>query len=349
MKYIKTYQSYKESSINEEFIGSAIKGALSGLFKVFAAPFKDLANDIKKSFKDDDPNSIKGIILTNLDQAIDGIQKNLRNKNLQEGDITDIMNKLIDSLRELSKGIGKDFSSAIGDKTKSGAASKIARAILLGSKEAGWNGIVGGEGPQAGLLSNPNYKYSKAKYELALAKASEGKTGDGSLKAKIDTAYRFFDELQKDIITSLDKELTEEEMQKIYNDAKKEVGGKETFSYYELKEFFDKKIKVKYKREGYDDNKNPEEQKEKVGIKLMDSLDDEGKVTFKTEDGGTFVKKYEDILGPAEENIQKDVAEKLGKIKADKEKMSNVDKFVDILNDPNKKADLNQITKILNK
>lgn len=349
MKYIRSFQQYKK--VNEEFIGTAIKGSLSKLFQAFAAPFKDLTNDIKNGFKDGDPNSIKGIILNNLDQAIDGIQKKLRDKNLQEGDITNIMNQFISSLQELSKGIGKDFTSAIGDKSKSSGANEVAKAILLGNKQAGWNGIVGGLGPnKQGLLLNPNYKYSKFKYEELLTNASKGKTGDASLKAKMDIAFKFFDDLQKDIRTSLDKDLSEEEVTKIYNDAKKKMGGTEILGYDKLKEFFDKKIKVKYKREGYDDDKNTDEQKEKVGIKLMDALDDQGNVTFRTEDGNTFKKKYEDILGPVEEeNVQKDLADKLGKIKTDQEKMNNISKFVDILNDPSKKGNLEEISKILNK
>jgi len=356
MKYIRNFDSYKKyNSVNEEFIGAAIKGALSKLFQAFAAPFKDLVNDIKSSFKDGDPNSIKGIVLTNLNQAIDAAQKQIRDKNLQEGDVVNIMNQFITSLTELSKGIGKDFTTAIGDKSKSSAAYEVAKAILLGSKEAGWNGVVGGQGPdpKGGLLLNPNYKYSKTKYEQLLTNVSKGKSGDESLRLKKDAAFKFFDEFQKDLNTTIDKELTEEEIVKIYNDAKKEMGGKATMTYDDLKELFDKKVKVKYKREGYDDNKEPDEQKDKIGIKLMDALDDQGNVTFKTEDGDTFKKKYEDIIGAAEEeakqNIQKDVADKLGKIKGDNEKMDQVNKFVDVLQDPAKTNELEEIKKIINK
>lgn len=356
MKYIRKFEDYKRyNSVNEEFIGSAIKGALSKLFQAFAAPFKDLVNDIKSSFKDGDPNSIKGIVLTNLNQAIDAAQKQIRDKNLQEGDVVNIMNQFITSLIELSKGIGKDFTTAIGDKPKSSAAYEVAKAILLGSKEAGWNGVVGGQGPdpKGGLLLDPNYKYSKTKYEQLLTAVSKGKSGDESLRLKKDAAFKFFDEFQKDLNTTIDKELTEEEIVKIYNDAKKEMGGKATMTYDDLKELFDKKIKVKYKREGYDDNKEPDEQKDKIGIKLMDALDDQGNVTFKTEDGDTFKKKYEDIIGAAEEeakqNIQKDVADKLGKIKGDNEKMDQVNKFVDVLQDPAKTNELEEIKKIINK
>jgi hypothetical protein len=80
MRHIRNYNSYKEyKKVNEEFIGKLIKGALGNLFQAFSAPFKDLVDDIKNSFKEDDPNSIKGIVMTNLNQAIDGAQKSIRN------------------------------------------------------------------------------------------------------------------------------------------------------------------------------------------------------------------------------------------------------------------------------
>jgi uncharacterized protein YqeY len=328
MKYVKGFNQYNDSQmVNEEFVGPLVKGALSKLFQVFSAPFKDLVNDIKKAFKEDDPNSIKQIVLTNLNQAIDGAQTSMKDKNLQEGDILNIMTQFITNLTNLANGIGKDFNTAINNKSKASAANEIAKAILIGSKEAQWKGILG-------LLNDPNYKFSKVKYESALVEASK-KQGADTLKAKQDTAIRFFDGFQKDITTQIDKELTEEEMQKIYDDAIKKGGGQVSdMNYEKLKEFFDKKTSVRYKREGYDDNKKPEEQADKIGTKVIDSLDDQGNVGFKEQDGTPFKKKYADILGPSEETSEaeaEDLKTELSKIKTDKEKLKSVKNFTQFL------------------
>ena len=76
MKVVK-FSEY--SKINEEFIGGLIKGALGKLFGLFNDAFKDLGSDFKSMFKEDDPSSIKDIIMKNVDQAIDGSQKEINN------------------------------------------------------------------------------------------------------------------------------------------------------------------------------------------------------------------------------------------------------------------------------
>lgn len=345
MKYIKNFDKHRsEQMINEEFIGKLVKGALSKLFQVFSAPFKDLVNDIKNAFKEDDPNSIKGILMTNLDQAIDAAQKQLSDKNLQEGDLTNVMTGFITSLTDLANGIGKDFATAIGDKSKASGAYEVAKALLIGSKEAGWKGIVG-------VLNDANYKYSKPKYEATLLAAAGKKTGTEALKLKQKAAFTFFDNFQKDIKAQIDKELTEEELEKIYKDAVKKGGGQVgEYNYAKLKELYDKKTPVMYKREGYDDSKKPEEQRDKVGTKVMTALDDQGKVTFETEDGEKFTKKYSDILGVP--NQQKDetaeqITKNLTDMKTDKEKITSVKNYTDFLKTatPDKIAEVEKIIK----
>lgn len=342
MKYIKTFESHRRSSkdemINEEFVGKLIKGALSKLFQTFTAPFKDLANDIKNAFKDDDPNSIKGIVLTNLNQGIDNAQKLIRDKAIQApGDVTNIMTQFITTLTDLANEIGKDFNNAIENKSKASGANEVAKAILLGSKEAQWKGIIG-------LLSDPNYKYSKAKYEQSITTSTQKKNGPDALKAAQNTAITFFDNFQKDITTQINNELTEEEMKKIYEDAVKRGGGVVAkYDYKQLKEFYDKKTPVRYKREGYDDSKKPEEQEDKIGKKIMNGLDDQGGVTFlDKDDQPTIKKKYADILGPEEkkdttaeeDNLKKD----LGEIKTkNPEKLADIGSVVGIFKDDSKK------------
>ena len=329
MKYLKNYESHSNERVNEEFIGGLVKGALSKIFGVFMNPFKDLVNDIKKGFKDGDPNSIKGIIMTNFNQAIDGAQKGIRDPKLKDTDIVDIMNKFIEALTSLANGIGKDFDAAIGDKGKASGAKEVAKAILLGNKEAGWKGIIG-------ILNDPNYKYSKPKYESTLAAASAKKVGPGALKAKQDAAFSFFDNFQKDITSQIDKELTEEELKKVYDEAIKNGGGSTTtaLTYDQIKVFYDEKKPVMYKREGYDDKLKPEEQKDKFGTKTIDALDDQGNVTFKDVDGRTFKKKYADIIGGGPEESDKvadELKQELTKIKADPAKLKSIKDYTQFL------------------
>jgi len=223
-KYVKSFESYRLERnlglepVNEEFLGKIIKGALSKLFQAFAAPFKDLVNDIKNAFKEDDPNSIKNVLLTNLNQAIDAAQKMIRTPDIKQvSDVTAIIDNFKTTLTDLANNIGKDFTTAIKDKGQSAGALAIAKAVLLGDKNAGWTGVVG-------VLDNPNYKYSVNKYREAITDATKGK-GNQELKIAQDTAFKFFDNFQKDIVVQLNKELTEEELKKIYDTAKQAGGG----------------------------------------------------------------------------------------------------------------------------
>ena len=350
MKYIRNYDSYKNQRVNEEFIGKLIKGSLSKLFQAFSAPWKDLVNDIKNSFKEDDPNSIKGIVMTNLNQAIDAAQKSLRDlKPPVEGktgdndpkptDVAAVMDGFISSLTDLSNNIGKDFSTAIPDKGKSSAANEVAKAILIGDESAGWEGIIG-------YLNDPNYKYSKQKYNESLDLASKGKKNNNDIfKAKQNAAFAFFDNFQKDIADQFTKNFTEGEMKKIYNDAVKKGGGStETFDYDALLKFKDDKTVVKYKLKGYDNSKKPELQPTQIGEKPIEEIDKEKEtVTFLGKNNLRIDKKYSDILGPVKkeeegtgENVNKEVIDNLKELSKDPKNIKIVKDVTDaIKKDPN--------------
>ncbi len=334
MKYIKTYQSYKESSINEEFIGGLVKGALSKLFQAFSAPFKDLVNDIKTMFKEEDPNSVKNIVMTNLNQAIDGAQKSIREIKT-EGDVLNIMSQFITSLTELANGIGKDFENAIKDKTKSTGATDVAKAIIMGDEQADWDGIVG-------LLSDPKYLYSKAKYEEGLSKINaQGKGADQVLKMKQNYASKFFDEFQKNITNELNKQLSKDEIEKIYNDSLKKGGVSNKYTLEDLQKFKNDEVIVRYKLKGYDNNKKPELQENEIGTKKIEEVDaNRQKVIFIGKNGIRIEKNFSDILGPENNpqktNVAEDLKKELGEIKNDGEKMGMVKDLTDMIKDPNK-------------
>ena len=136
--------------LNEEFIGALVKGALGKLFTLFNNAFKDLANDFKTGFQEDDPTTIKDIIIKNFDQAVDGAQKEI-NTLKSDGDILGIMDNMVTNLTQLGNGLAKDVEGALG-KEKVKPVESIAKAIILGRKEADFVGIVGVLDPAAGIL-----------------------------------------------------------------------------------------------------------------------------------------------------------------------------------------------------
>lgn len=358
---IQKFREYQK--INEEFIGGLIKGALGKLFNLFAAPFKDMANDIKKMFKEDDLGTIKDIIMTNFNQAIDSSQKELP-KITEEGAITDLMPKMIDQLVQLANGIEKDVTQGLG-KDKTSAFTNAAKAVILGNKEAKWPGLVGAIDPNnaVALKFNGNikinYKFNKAAYDKAITDAG-AKGGSNVLKAKIAAASKFLDDLQKDVAGYIEKELTDDELKDIYSKAGgKPAGDENEMTYDKLKELFDKKTPVIYllkdkKKDDYDPKKKPDEQKDIIGVKVINALNDQNKedsVTFLNSDEKPTIKKsYADIIGPAEdqggENAKK-AADVLGKIKKDETKMGQVVKFAEFLQDEKNKDKVAEIEKMM--
>jgi hypothetical protein len=218
---VQKFNQYKNDElIKEEFILKAIKGALGKLANFFAAPFKDLANDIKKLFKEDDPNSLVSVITTNFDQAVDGAQKEINNIQ-DEAAVLGIMDNFCNSLVELSNNIGKDVETALG-KGKSKAVVELSKAILLGNKQIDFVGIVGLIDPMKGLTKKDvKYKYSKQNYIAELNKAKD-------LKAKKQIATKFLDNFQVDLKKRISVDVTPEEIENIYKEFKKKSGEKQS-------------------------------------------------------------------------------------------------------------------------
>ena len=355
---VKKFSEYQK--LNEEFIGGLIKGALGKVFNLFAAPFKDLANDIKKMFKEDDLGTVKDIIMSNFNQAIDTMQKEIP-KITEESAVTDIMPKMIDQLVSLSNNIEKDVTQGLG-KDKTSAFTNAAKAVIMGNKAAGWPGLVGALDPnnEAAKKVNGglkiNYKFNRAAYDKTITDAG-AKGGANVLKAKKDAAMKFLDNLQKDVAGYIEKELTDDELKDIYNKAGGKTTGGDEMSFDKLKEIYDKKTPVIYllkgkSKEDYDPKKKPEEQTDVVGVKVINILNDQNKpdsVTFLDKDGKPTIKKsYADIIGPAEAgDNSKKAAEVLGKIKQDDEKMGKVVKFAEFLQDDKNKDKVSEIEKMM--
>jgi hypothetical protein len=335
MRVVK-FSEYKK--VNEEFIGGLIKGALGKLFNFFNDAFKDLGSDFKSMFKEDDPSSIKDIIMKNVDQAVDGSQKEINNLK-SDGDILGIMDNMVLKLTELANGMAKDVEGALG-KEKAKPVESLAKAILLGSKEADFVGIVGALDPAAGVLKKDiNFKYSKKNY---VAEVNKGK----DIAAKKALATKFFDSFQKEIKTELEKSLTDEEVKTMYG---KLSSGATTGEEYKVGDSVIYLLKDK-KKEEYDPKKKPEEQKDIVGVKKIEKIDGD-KYFFKTTDGKDFFKTKLEVMGksevaPAGENAKK-AADALGKIKADEEKMGKVATFAEFIQNDANKDKIAEIEKII--
>jgi len=319
--------------INEEFIGSLIKGGLSKLFSFFNDAFKDLGSDFKSMFKEDDPSTIKDIIMKNVDQAVDGSQKEIINLK-SDGDILGIMDNMVVKLTELANGMAKDVEGAI-TKEKAKPVEVIAKAILLGNKEVDFVGIVGALDPSAGILKKDiNFKYSKKNY---VAEVNKGK----DIASKKSLASKFFDNFQKEIKNELEKGITDEEIKNMYN--KLSTGGE-----YKVGDSVIYLLKNK-KKEEYDPKKKPEEQKEIVGVKKIEKIDGD-KYFFTTTDGEDFFKTKLEIMGKSEvisgENAKK-AADALGKIKQDEEKMGKVANFAEFIQNDANKDKIDEIEKII--
>ena len=317
MKHVRNFESFRNNKglepINEEFVLGLLKGALSKVMAAFGNTFKDMANDFKNAFKADDPNSIKGIIMTNFNQAVDGAQKGLNDKIVDEGGVSDMMNKMIDSLVGLATGIDKDIDTAVG-KDKSAGAKAVSKAIILGSKEAKWVGIVGLLDPTKGKSGiKTTYKYSKMNYDLTLAKISD-------LKAKKAAASKFLDNMQKDIQSQLDKEFSEEEIQKLYDDSMDKakqggVGYEEILKAYGVKTF-DELVKkqVSYKRDDFDDNKKPEEQADMIATGELRKVDGNNLTIYNDKIKKEIKKEKGDLLA-VKASGQEDLVKTLGDLK----------------------------------
>jgi hypothetical protein len=334
MKILK-FKNYNK--INEEFIGTMIKGALSKLFGLFNSAFKDLANDFKSGFKSDDPSTIKDIIIKNLDQAIDAAQKEINNLK-SDGDILSIMDNMVTSLTQLGNGLSKDVEGALG-KEKVKPVEFISKAIILGSKEADFVGIVGALDPQAGVLKKDiNFKYSKKNFVTEVNKGKD-------LNAKKGLSMKFFDNLQKEIKNEIEKGITDEEVKNMYA----KVGGGGSTEEYKVGDTVIYLLKNK-KKEEYDPKKKPEEQKEIVGVKKVEKIEGD-KIFFRSQDGEDIIKTKLEIMGKSEvgsagENAKK-AQEALAKIKEDEEKMGKVAKFAEFIQNDVNKDKFQEIDKIL--
>ena len=349
---VKKFSDFREESVNEEFLMPAIKGALGKLANLFAGPFKNLMGDIKNMFNPDDPTSIKNIIMAEFNKAVDAAQKSIPTL-AGENDVDTVMDTMVNDLVAFGIGLNKDVEGALG-KQKAPKFDKVAQAVLLGNKEADWSGIIGLLDPNKaaeGLkkIGQPagrrvdKWKYSNVMYKEALNNAAKNNTADPK-KAKKDAAIKFIDAMQKEVKTMLDKELSNEEIEKIYNQGgpQYKVGDMVTYLLQDKKPEWDK----------LDDNakKNltAEPAKSLVGTGKIEKIEG-NEYTIVYGNNQRTKKAANEIVGKSGGGEESQSATKLhtllADMKGDEEKMSAVLKFSEFVKDPNNKTKAEELIK----
>lgn len=327
MKHIKTYERYNQP-VNEEFIGKMLASA-TGAFKNFltniSAPFKALKDDFKKGMKMEDAKK-------KMTTTVDTILKSATD-NINKAEDENAINQIKDGFRKELDDKIKEFDTEI-------------KAIK-----------------ESNLINE-----SVIKDTMVGARVMMGMLRDTALRLKVDFDKKFA--AAKDLAAK--KAVAADELKQVAAEFKKQIADANAFKKAEDKYVADNKIEgvgggdttelfksygvtkkeelvgkeVRYKTKGYDSNKKPEEQEDKIGKLKVLKVTPEG--LFFDGDKEDFEKKMEDILPGADKSDEvKKAAESLGKIKDKPEMMSKVAKFADFLQDEVNKDKVAEIDKIL--
>ena len=310
MKYVRTYESFKEKRnnqepVNEEFIGKLLAsatGALKNFLGNITAPFKTLKDDFKKSMKIEDvKKKMSGAVDTILKSASDNINKAEDENAINQ--IKDAFRKEIDEkVLEFDKEIKTVKESVLNESVKD---TMIGARVLMG------------------MLKDTALKF-KEEYDKKFAAAKD-------LSAKkavaVEEIKKIAEEFKKKIADESAFKAAEE---KYMTDNKIEDGDDDLFKSYGVtkkEELVGKE--VSYKMKGYDPNKKPEEQKDKIGrLKVLKVTPDGLFFDGEKED---FEKKMEDILPNAKSEDQEELTKTLGDIKGKPDAISMVNKVAQVI------------------
>ena len=351
------YNEFNEP-VNEELLG--------GLVNFFKNLFKKMTDEINKL--ENDPNKIKDYVVNNMlnfksanslfKTEYDNFIKNTKKLTDQAGQI-DAVKNFINEIMGPKNGILGDagINKLFTDKSMQGDKIKPKRIAIQFIINTTRNAVA------KSIAYNP----ANLKFERNETGQFIDKTILKGIKAILpqDTKTPVnIPNVQKWIETNIfvamqnaAKAVTEDQIK----DAQQKGGVKvETaggpMTYDRLKEFFDSGTEVIYllkdkSIDEYDKNKTPEQQTDIVGVKKINSLNDQDKpdsVVFLDKNGQPTIKKsYEEIIGPAKtvaggETEQK-LKDSLGKLKDNKDAMATILKLSDLLNDPTKTDAVNKI------
>ena len=321
MEYIYRFTDF---SMNEEF---------TGLINLFKGIFKTISAKIQKM--NDDPNKIKEFITTDLlnVSSADSLFKKEEDKFRTDKKIDDeTCFNLIDSILNKDSGIfGKQgIGLLLNDKSLQGDKMKVKRLTveyIIGTardqviKKLKYDQKKNIERKDNGFIDKnylPTFK------DMLL----KNKTDQSALNQNIENVIKWVNTYIADDMVNIVKAIKEDDI----NAFVKKGGG--TMGEYKVGDT------VRYKMKEYEDGVEPDQQKEKIGTKKIEKIENDV-YTFKDKNGIEFTKTKDQILGKAEAEEGGDIGQEqtqlkqeLGKIKDDPTKMGKVLKYTNFLTDP---------------
>jgi DNA-binding protein H-NS len=344
MKKIMDYNQFKNSNLNEGWVGDALKSA-SGAFKNFltniGAPFKNLVNDFKKGMKIEDvKNKISQTMDISLKSATDSI-----NKAKDEQEINNIKDSFTKEIDTKIAEFGAEISKIKESKIYEG----VGQDALIGA-----NVIFG--------MFKDAYQKRKIEFDKAFAAAKD-------LNSKKAAAINSLKQIVSDFKNKIKDDNAINELIKKYKTDNKilDTGTSDgvTFDWGDVEIEFGK-LKVNGKESEFYKISKSNSKKILVGdlfkasgkatkgqISIFTDITRDDKVIqpeYKTGNlekilvAGKEVNEYTFGGGSSESDEAKQLQDSLGKIKSDKDKMGKVLNFVKNIEDSNK---MDQVSKIL--
>lgn len=351
MKYIRTYESFKndkfnkEEPVNEEIIKmikNAIKGGIKGLLNQVSPFFKQYIQNMTQDFTDFSKGiTNKSIKLEDLKGKVIEVIKKLQvdtEKIINAAKNAEDVKSTFDNFLKSIEAEMANFEAQMA-KLNESAINEGVKDVLIGARVL--FGMVGD------AIKNQRAIFQKkfsAIQDLPKVKAG---TIDAVKKIIAETETKIQDAKLQELITTYAKT----------NNVKIEGGDKNKISdeviksygkdYEELEDLMG--MFIRYKRDEYDEKKKPEEQPDAIASGIIQAIDDDDKnnITLKIlnkKNNKVYTKRPGDIAPKKGTKIetgeaQKQVKDILGKTKDNPEKMArygNILKSMD--NDDNKIA-----------
>lgn len=309
MKYLKTYDSYKDSNTNEglgEVFRSA-KGAMKNFLGGLLTPFKNIVSDFKKGMRLEDIKKEMGTSLdTMLKNATSGIQKAK-----DESEINQMTDAFMKELDEKLAEFDKEISTIKESKIYEGAIQ---------------DAMIGGR-VLFGILKD-EYNRQKIEFDKKYAEAKD-----------LNTKKQVGISRLKSIVDGYKKKVSNEVVVKAATDKYKidhKITAKQVdpniLKSYEVTKFEELVGKeVSYKREDYINGKDPEDQKDMIAKGDVKKVEGDKITIFNKNINKEIVKSTSDIIakeGVLSTNPEESIKKQLTDIKTQPEKMKKISEIL---------------------
>lgn len=318
MKYIKTYESFKNQRYNkvDEGFFDLLKNA-TGAFKNFltsmATPWKNLKEDIKKGMKF---TEVKDRIIKAVDEILKTSTENIK-KATDEAGIIQMTSGFDTQMEELSK-------------TYEDEIKKIKESKVTVLNEGKLQNVLIGAKVMIDILKSKTAEIKK-EYDEKFAKATDLEAKKNVAITKIKTIVEDFKKKISD--EALIKQKTEDykEQNNIVSKLSDDI--LKSYNVTKVDELKDKEIR--YKREDYDDSKEPDQQEDNIGTGKVTKIENENVFIFNSKINKELKKSFDDIIiakGGSDGESDGDVGKKINDIKSKSpEKAQTITKLVDYI------------------